>query len=146
MATHGPSVVMATLRKLVSVLFFYVGLCNVIEPMRNVRFISQYFSFSSPPSIPEKSKRIFHFNCPYYNHLFRFGVWVQWQACYSSLSGLIVSRWSIVGGGFCYRVPVVLTWAAGNYSFTMFSSWFTICSIFWHGRCGLTRVTWKLVA
>jgi len=54
MATHSPSVVMATLRKLVSVLFFYVGLCNVIEPMRNVRFISQYFSFSSPPQFRKR--------------------------------------------------------------------------------------------
>ena len=72
--THGPSVVMATLRKLVSMLFFYVGLCNVIEPMRNVRFISQHFSCSSPPPNPEKSKRVFRVTCPYYNNLFRFGV------------------------------------------------------------------------
>ena len=104
--------------------------------MGNVRFISQYFSFSSPPLIPEKSKRVFHFNCPYYNNLFRFGVWVQWQACYSSLSCLIVSRWSIEGGECCSMAPVVLTWAVGNYSFTMFSSWFTIYSIFWQGWRG----------
>lgn len=142
--TRGPSVVMATLRKLVSV-FFHVGLCNVIEPMRNVRFISQYFSFSSPLPNPEKSKRVFRFNYPYYNNLFWFGVWVQWQACYSSLSCLIVSRWGTVGGGCCRRAPVVLTWAVWNYSLT-FSSWFTICSTFWYHRCGLTRVTWKLVA